>query len=291
MFASNRHLTDRDLLQALDGELTESRLSAVDRHLSECETCKARHAAMAFSAAASAADYRSTTAGKPCVDRPRARLQVALAREAARPARWWIPASPAVALAVVIVFAATASIYLQSAPMRNSLAAHHRLALPVASITPGATWDVSVEELCSGAPRVRPITAAMRAQVVSAYGVEHVPPDQYELDYLVTPELGGATDARNLWPQKYASPIWNARVKDELERLLPQLVCNHRLDLTTAQRDMASDWIAAYKRYFNTDAPLAAHRGPVLGDDDDVSLLAAAGPAPAVRLVSVTAIR
>jgi hypothetical protein len=165
------------------------------------------------------------------------------------------------------------------------------LALPVASITPGATWDVSVEELCSGAPRVRPITAAMRAQVVSAYGVEHVPPDQYELDYLVTPELGGATDARNLWPQKYASPIWNARVKDELERLLPQLVCNHRLDLTTAQRDMASDWIAAYKRYFNTDAPLAAHRGPVLGDDDDVSLLAAAGPAPAVRLVSVTAIR
>ena len=138
------------------------------------------------------------------------------------------------------MLAASSSIYLQSAPATSSLMANQRLALPVASITPGATWDVSLEELCSGSPRVRPITAAMRAQVVSAYGVEDVPSDQYELDYLVTPELGGATDARNLWPQAYASPVWNARVKDELERLLPRLVCSGELDLETAQRDMAS---------------------------------------------------
>jgi hypothetical protein len=226
-------------------------------------------------------------------DLPRASCgdQVALAREAARPPRWRLALSPAVGVAAVVVLAATASIYLQSAPMTNSLAANHRLALPVASITPGATWDVSREELCSGAPRVRPVTAAMRAQVVSAYGVEKVPSDQYELDYLVTPELGGATDARNLWPQKYASPIWNARVKDELERLLPQLVCSHQLDLETAQRDMASDWVAAYKKYFNTDVPLEAHRRPAIDDDDDAYLMADAGPAPAVRLVSLTAIR
>ena len=132
----------------------------------------------------------------------------------------------------------------------------------------------------------------MREQVLNAYGMKHVPADQYELDYLITPELGGATDARNLWPQAYASPIWNARVKDELERLLPQLVCSQRLDLQTAQRDMAADWIAAYKKYFNTDQPLRAHRGPAGDDDDDeVYAVADARPAPAVRLVSLAVLR
>jgi hypothetical protein len=128
----------------------------------------------------------------------------------------------------------------------------------------------------------------MRAQVLSAYRMERVPADQYELDYLITPELGGATDARNLWPQGYTSSLWNARVKDELESLLPRLVCRGAVDLETAQREMAVDWIAAYKKYFNTSEPLQVHRGPARGDDDDeVYALADAGPAPAVRLVSL----
>jgi hypothetical protein len=31
------------------------------------------------------------------------------------------------------------------------------------------------------------------------------------------------------------------------------------LDLATAQRDLAGDWIAAYKKYFHTNAPLLDH--------------------------------
>ena len=291
MFSSKRHLTDRELLQALDGELPVERLAAVDRHLGECQTCNARHAVIASAAAASAAAYRSIMGSEAPIQRSRARLSAALARETAVPRRSWLVLTPAVAMAAVVALAATASIYLQSAPATNVLAANHRVSLPVSSITPGATWEVSLEELCASSPRVRPITPAMRATVVHAYGVEAVSTDQYELDYLITPELGGATDARNLWPQKYASPIWNARVKDELERLLPQLVCNRQLDLATAQRDMASDWIAAYKKYFNTDLPLEAHRGPAIDDKDDVYLMADAVPAPAIRLVSYTAAR
>lgn len=289
MFSSNRHLTDREMLQALDREFPELRLAAFERHLAECETCRKRHAAMASAAVASTAPYRSTTSRDAFTAQSRARLEVALAREAAVPSRSWLALTPTMAMAAAIVLAVTSSIYLQSAPATSSFATNHRLSLPVSSITPGATWEVSLEDLCSGVPRVRPITSAMRAEVVHAYGVEDLPQDQYELDYLVTPELGGATDARNLWPQKYASPIWNARVKDELERLLPQLVCDHKLDLATAQRDMASDWVAAYKKYFHTDVPLEAHSGPA--DDDDVYLMADAGPAPAVRLISLTTFR
>ncbi len=30
------------------------------------------------------------------------------------------------------------------------------------------------------------------------------------------------------------------------------MVCSGKLDLSTAQRDIATDWIAAYKKYFHT---------------------------------------
>ena len=71
--------------------------------------------------------------------------------------------------------------------------------------------------------------------------------------------LGGSLDANNLWPQPYSAGVWNARVKDALEDRLRALVCEGKLDLATAQRDLAHDWIAAYKKYFRTGAPLVDH--------------------------------
>jgi hypothetical protein len=35
------------------------------------------------------------------------------------------------------------------------------------------------------------------------------------------------------------------------------MVCAGEVDLATAQRDIATDWIAAYKKYFHTDRPLS----------------------------------
>lgn len=286
----DRHLTDREILQGLDRELSESKQSFVSRHLAECDACSARRAALASVAAAVTVDYRSSNTTKP-IELSRARLAASLARAACEASRPRFVFAPAIAVAVVAVLAVAVTAYFNGAATAGSAGAGGGVALPVASITPGATWDVDVDELCSSTPRLRPITAAMRAEVLNAYGVENLPSDQYELDYLITPELGGATDARNLWPQRYESPVWNARVKDELERLLPQLVCNRKLDLATAQREMASDWIAAYKKYFNTSVPLDAHRGPAVDDDADVYLLADANPAPAVRLVSMITTR
>jgi hypothetical protein len=103
---------------------------------------------------------------------------------------------------------------------------------------------------------------------VRDYGMEQVPARDYELDYLITPELGGADDRRNLWPERYSSDEWNARVKDELERLLPRLVCAGTLPLEAAQRDLAIDWVAAYKKYFNTDRPLHAYLPQSVAETD-----------------------
>jgi hypothetical protein len=44
--------------------------------------------------------------------------------------------------------------------------------------------------------------------------------------------------------------------RDDLEERLHQLICGGNLDLTTARRDVATNWIAAYKKYLHIDRPL-----------------------------------
>lgn len=49
-------------------------------------------------------------------------------------------------------------------------------------------------------------------------------------------------------------------MKDDLEDHLRDLVCEGQLDLATAQREIAGNWIEAYKKYFHTEIPLPASR-------------------------------
>jgi hypothetical protein len=60
--------------------------------------------------------------------------------------------------------------------------------------------------------------------------------------------IGGSNSIKNLWPESYRT-VWNAHVKDRLEDRLHALVIGGKLDLETAQREIATDWIAAYKKY------------------------------------------
>ncbi len=95
---------------------------------------------------------------------------------------------------------------------------------------------------------VRPpesITEPEKKASLSAYG-DRGPLHDYEYDHLVPLELGGApNDPRNLWPEPGASP----NLKDVLEYRLSQLVCSGRLSLRAAQRTIATDWVAAYRRF------------------------------------------
>ena len=140
---------------------------------------------------------------------------------------------------------------------------------PRQDLTPGSVLPVGVDEICAGGVTGVPAVAApVPRQVFEAYGVDYRRAAEYELDFLITPELGGAPDPRNLWPQPYRAGVWNAYVKDELERELQDLVCRGTLDLATAQRELANDWIAAYKRRFNTDRPLRDYgRFPLAPDE------------------------
>ena len=84
----NSHLTDHDLLRGVDGELTGSTQADVDRHLSECETCRDRRAAIAEMATAASVAYRAAMRSGTH-EQSRARLKMGLAQAAQESTQSW----------------------------------------------------------------------------------------------------------------------------------------------------------------------------------------------------------
>jgi hypothetical protein len=54
----------------------------------------------------------------------------------------------------------------------------------------------------------------------------------------------------NLWPEpRHPADGWGANRKDQLERMLRGLVRAGRLPIGFAQRSIARDWVAAYRKF------------------------------------------
>lgn len=161
--------------------------------------------------------------------------------------------------------------------------------LPDSKLSPGATSPVTRADICvpGYTKKVRNVPLAVKKQVYAEYGIKSHKPGDYEVDHLISLELGGSNSIKNLWPESYKTQPWNAHVKDALENEMHAEVCSGKLDLTTAQHDIATDWIAAYKKYFHTDAPLGTAGGgrrrgrhPLTAPDSQFTA-PAAGSAPA----------
>jgi hypothetical protein len=268
------HLSDQELLLAADGELPARRADQVHVHLAACWACRARMAEIEGAIADFARTHRQNLDPQlPPVAGPRALLRAQLAELASvrEESSWrsvfrFTAASRAAAfLCASVVIAAVAGGLLlgHSTPGRRSaaVASLERTAVPDHSLTPGATRRVTVSDVCSMPHEevIGEVSAPLRQEVFHEYGIANARSGDYEIDYLIAPGLGGAEDIHNLWPQPYTSRTWNAHVKDALEEHLHQMVCEGKLDLSTAQRDIATDWIAAYKNYFHTDKPLSPH--------------------------------
>ena len=119
---------------------------------------------------------------------------------------------------------------------------------PVRALTPGTTFaGVTKADVCTAgwASAHRAVTASLRKKAFQRYHLRNVP-KAYEVDHLISLELGGNNDIRNLWPEKYAG-TWGARKKDRLENRLHALVCKGTISLAIAQHEIATDWIASFK--------------------------------------------
>ena len=130
-------------------------------------------------------------------------------------------------------------------------------ALPDPAMTPGAVDRlVTLADLCPVAHPTaqRDATTYQKNIVFGEYGIEREPDGNriggpYKVDHLISLDLGGSNDLKNLWPLSYSATPWNAHRKDALENRLHALVCAGAISLTVAQAAIGADWIAAYRTY------------------------------------------
>jgi len=270
---SDMHLSDREMLLAADGELSTRRAARAHAHLAACWGCRARMAEIEGTIADFVrAQRQAFDLQLPPIAGPRALLKAKLADLAYdRESNSWrsllhFTSTTGVAVFLctgVLIAAVVGGIFVHHSTRRgeNSIVAFERGTLPDRSLTPGVTRRVTIIDVCSMAHEevVGEVSTSLRQDVFHEYGITDTPAEGYEVDYLIAPGLGGVEDIRNLWPEPSTSHIWNAQVKDTLEERLHEMVCAGKIDVSTAQRDIATDWIAAYKKYFHTDRPLGVH--------------------------------
>jgi len=140
-----------------------------------------------------------------------------------------------------------------------SIAPHAQSSLPDPQRTPGAlnpevTQETIQTTICirgwtlEERPPSRYTSTVKRRQMLE-YGYTDQDPNDYEEDHLlISLGLGGDPwDLRNLWPEpRFPADGWTAAMKNQLEKVLPRLVCAGELTLAQAQHAIATDWHAAY---------------------------------------------
>jgi hypothetical protein len=159
--------------------------------------------------------------------------------------------------------------------------------LPNSTRTPGATnVDVTPASINSTicvkgwTATIRPpstyTTGLKKQQLATGYTLNgDTTTGDYEEDHLISLELGGSPKSPlNLWPEPYSAPD-GARVKDQLENKLREMVCAGTIQLATAQQAIAGNWWTAYETYMGGQQPRAP--APVA----PVPAPAPAAPAPA----------
>jgi hypothetical protein len=266
MLHEQSHPSDQDLVMAADGELSWRRAATVREHLAICWSCRARLKEIE----AAITDFvhlqqRELDSKLPPIAGPRALLRArltALAEESGGRFGSWLPRLGSVVrsyrLASIAVFAVLAVVLaIKVGSLVNPETHLEAAAVPKPQLTPGATVPVTKQQVCRANSLTEGpvVPTTLQQQVFAAYGISNPRRDAYEIDYLITPDLGGTANISNLWPEPYFNTQWNARVKDQLEARLHAMVCSGEINLATAQHDLATDWVSAYKKYFHTNRP------------------------------------
>lgn len=252
---------------AADGELSARDDHRVHAHLNSCWHCRTRQQEIEASISEFIRIHRRTFDSQiPPADGPRALLKAHLAQLAGKQRSsclyWFRAISWRLSAAILAAACGLGALsYFTFHAWVREVGPVVAFPVPNPSLTPGAVVLASEKEVCRQAnTKNKLVPVALRRRVFDEYGIRPAGPTAYEIDYLITPALGGADDIHNIWPQSNEGTVWNAQVKDALEDHLRDLVCDGQVDLATAQRDIASNWIEAYKKYFHTDRPLSGFR-------------------------------
>ncbi len=145
---------------------------------------------------------------------------------------------------------------------------HVRGALQDSTCTPGA-YNPDVTQATIGTTicvsgwtsTVRSVPVRERMAVFAEYAIAYPPPSSaYEIDHLVSLELGGANALANLWPEA-ASPVPGFHQKDVLESAAKRAVCSGRITLDYARHAIITNWVGFYDWLVLGTAPRPGRSG------------------------------
>jgi hypothetical protein len=124
---------------------------------------------------------------------------------------------------------------------------HVRGAYPDPACSPGAVYNVTAAQVCvSGySARVRNVPDSVKNAVYASYGIRSHSRATYEMDHIVSLELGGSNE-NNLFPEA-ASPKPGYHEKDQAENFLHREMCAGRMSLAHAQDLIAHHWLDVYR--------------------------------------------
>lgn len=116
--------------------------------------------------------------------------------------------------------------------------------------TPGAVFpQATKEEVCvkGYSSSVRNVPQSEKDAVYAEYGIYHHTAGQYEVDHLISLELGGSNDIANLWPEA-SLPVPGFHQKDLVENYLHSKVCSGVISLQEAQKEISANWLSVYNQ-------------------------------------------
>ena len=122
--------------------------------------------------------------------------------------------------------------------------------LPDPKLTPGAVLTTDEGTICQPgySKSVRHTSGQLKHGIYVEYGINRNA-GHYEIDHLIPLGIGGTDSPENLWPESRDTQPWTAGVKDRLENYLHVEVCAGHIAVQDAQKAIAADWVAAYRRY------------------------------------------
>ena len=121
--------------------------------------------------------------------------------------------------------------------------------LPDSTCTPGAIFkDATKDQICINgySASVRNVSVETKQKVYAEYGILSHVTGEYEVDHLISLELGGNNDSANLWPEA-ASPTPGFHEKDMVENYLHYQVCHGIISLQKAQLEISTNWLMVYQ--------------------------------------------
>jgi hypothetical protein len=119
--------------------------------------------------------------------------------------------------------------------------------LPDPACSPGAVLTTDAHVICVAGytKTVRDVPISEKKEVFAEYGIDWAQHSGYEVDHIISLELGGSNDISNLYPESFTIQ-YGAHTKDQFENYLHDQICSGNMPVEEAQKEIATDWLQYY---------------------------------------------